>query len=286
MTAHTLLFASALGVFVCAACSPAPRPESEPPSSAGTVAEARPTLAPASLRESDGEIASGPASAATAEPPAVASVSAPPGATGAAPIDAPAPRAPSLLDPAQATAKAPATFIVRFETSAGTFDMKCTREWSPAGVDRFFNLVKMGFFEGVAFFRAITQPKPFVVQFGIHGDPAVSKRWVKSRLPAEPAKRSNTRGTLSYAMAGSPDTRTTQLFFNLRDNSSLDKMDFGPICEVTGKGMDEVVDKLFSGYGGKPSDEQDRIQKEGAAFLLSKFPKLDTIKRAQIVNRP
>ena len=189
----------------------------------------------------------------------------------------------ALLNPAGLTEKAPATFNVNFDTSAGPFVITVHRDWAPNGADRFYNLVKNGFYNEARFFRAI---QGFMVQFGIHGDPAVSKVWRNARLPVDKVTQSNTRGRITYAMGGSPDTRTTQVFINFRNNSNLDGMGFAPFGEVT-SGMD-VVDKIHTGYGeGAPrgsGPDQGRVQAEGNAYLMKSFPKLDYIKSATIAK--
>jgi peptidyl-prolyl cis-trans isomerase A (cyclophilin A) len=187
----------------------------------------------------------------------------------------------AMKDPSKAKEKAPAAFKVKFETTAGDFEVECKREWAPNGVDRFYNLVKMGFFDDVAFFRVVQTPKPFVVQFGIHGNPEVSKVWRDSNLPPDPVKEPNKRGTLTYAMAGSPDTRSTQLFFNFADNDRLDGMGFAPVCKVVGEGM-SVVDKIEASYGETPSRDQGQIQTQGNKYLREKYPKLDYIKTVRL----
>ena len=188
-----------------------------------------------------------------------------------------------LKDPAALNEKAPATFNVNFDTSVGSFVVTVNRDWAPAGADRFYNLVKNGFFTDVRFFRAIPG---FMVQFGIHGDPAVSAAWRGARLPVDKVTQSNKRGFITYAMGGSPDTRTTQMFINFGDNTNLDAMGFAPFGQVT-KGMD-VVDKIYQGYGeGAPrgkGPEQGRVQAEGNAYLNKEFPKMDYIKSATIAK--
>jgi peptidyl-prolyl cis-trans isomerase A (cyclophilin A) len=187
----------------------------------------------------------------------------------------------ALLNPAALKEAAPATYTVNFDTSAGSFVITVTRSWAPNGADRFYNLVKNGFYNNARFFRAIPN---FMVQFGIHGDPAVSAAWRNARLPVDKVTQSNERGFITYAMGGSPDTRTTQVFINFRNNSSLDKMGFAPFGQVT-TGMD-IVDKIFTGYGeGAPrgsGPDQGRVQSEGNAYLMKSFPKLDYIKSATI----
>jgi peptidyl-prolyl cis-trans isomerase A (cyclophilin A) len=187
----------------------------------------------------------------------------------------------SLKNPAALKETAPDVFKARFDTSAGPFVVEVHREWAPQGADRFYNLVKNGFYDDARFFRVITG---FMVQFGISGDPAVSAAWRPAMLPRDPVKQSNRRGYITYAMGASPDTRTTQVFINFADNSNLDSMGFAPFGRVV-SGMD-VVDKIFSGYGeGAPrgrGPEQGRLQAEGNAYLNKDFPKLDYIKKATI----
>lgn len=187
----------------------------------------------------------------------------------------------ALKNPSALTATAPAKFQVKFDTSAGVFVVEVTREWAPLGADRFYNLVKAGFYNDCRFFRVI---QGFMVQFGIHGDPSIMGAWRNARIGVDPVKQSNKRGFITYAMGGTPDTRTTQVFINFSDNTSLDRMGFAPFGQVV-SGM-EAVDKIFSGYGeGAPSGqgpEQGRIQMEGNAYLMKSFPKLDYIKTATI----
>jgi peptidyl-prolyl cis-trans isomerase A (cyclophilin A) len=178
------------------------------------------------------------------------------------------------------TQSAPATFRAKFQTSRGDFVVEAHREWAPLGVDRFYNLAKHGFYDGTCFFRVVSG---FMVQFGIHGDPKIASVWRQERIQDDPVKQSNTRGFVSYAMAG-PNTRTTQLFINYGDNARLDQMGFAPLGRII-EGM-EVVDKLYAGYGegapGGKGPDQGRIQTEGNAYLSKNFPELDCIKRVTI----
>lgn len=186
-----------------------------------------------------------------------------------------------LKNPAALTETAPASFKVKFDTSAGAFVIEVQRDWAPLGADRFYNLVKAGFYNDCRFFRVI---QGFMVQFGIHGDPAVMNAWRGAQIGVDPVKQSNKRGYITYAMGGSPNTRTTQVFINFSDNGNLDGMGFAPFGKVA-SGMD-VVDKIYSGYGeGAPrgqGPEQGKIQMEGNAYLLKSFPKMDYIKTATI----
>jgi len=186
----------------------------------------------------------------------------------------------TLSDPSKATEKAPAVFTVNFKTTKGDFSVEVTRAWAPLGADRFYNLVKAGYFTDLAFFRVISG---FMVQFGIHGDPAVSAKWRAASIPDDAPAQSNLKGYITYAMAG-PNTRTTQLFINYGNNSRLDSMGFAPFGKVT-KGM-EVVESIYSGYGeGAPSGmgpDQGRAQMEGNAYFRKDFPRLDYINSAFI----
>ena len=185
-----------------------------------------------------------------------------------------------LRNPSALSEQAPATYKADFDTSKGRFTIQVTRAWAPVGADRFYNLVKNGFFDEARFFRVIDN---FMVQFGIHGNPTIAKAWTSARLQDDPVKQSNRRGFVSFATAG-PNTRTTQVFINFRDNTNLDKMGFAPFGEVVA-GMD-VVDRLYSGYGeGAPSGkgpDQGRVQAEGNAYLNKEFPRLDFVKAATI----
>ncbi len=251
------------GSGLLAACD-APAPQATPEKS-GSAATAKPSSAK--------PLASAPlASAVAATPPK--------------PPKGPFPEStdPLLKDPAKATAKAPDVFRVTFDTTVGAFDIECTREWGPNGVDRLYNLVKMGFFDDVAFFRTVKTPKPFVVQFGIHGNPEVSKAWQEAKIPADEVKQSNTRGMVTFAMAGSPDTRTTQMFINFGDNSNLDAMKFPPVCKVVEPGM-EVVEKIHGGYGERITSQQGTIMSQGNNFLRQRYPELDYIKTARLVSK-
>ncbi|MBI5744694.1 MAG: peptidylprolyl isomerase [Elusimicrobia bacterium] len=187
-----------------------------------------------------------------------------------------------LKNPAAAAETAPASFKVKFKTTKGDVTISVTRDWAPRGADRFYSLVKAGYFTDIAFFRVIGG---FMAQFGIHGDPAVSAAWRPANIQDDPVKQSNGRGYLSYAMAG-PGTRTTQFFINFGDNSQLDSMGFSPFGKVT-EGMD-VVDSIYNGYGeGAPrgaGPDQGRVQMQGNAYLKKDFPRLDYILGAELLN--
>ena len=186
-----------------------------------------------------------------------------------------------LSNPAALTEVAPATFKANFNTSQGLFVVTVHKDWAPKGADRFFNLVKSGYFDDIRFFRVIPN---FMAQFGIHGTPSVSAAWTSARITDDPVKQSNKRGFVTFATAG-PNTRTTQLFVNFGDNVGLDKQGFAPFGEVT-TGMD-VVDKLFSGYGEiyqRKDFELPRFMSEGNAYMNKAFPKMDYVKTATIAQ--
>jgi peptidyl-prolyl cis-trans isomerase A (cyclophilin A) len=186
----------------------------------------------------------------------------------------------NLATPANLNEKAPATYKAKFDTSKGVFVVEVTRDWAPNGADRFYNLVKNGFYDNVRFFRVISG---FMVQFGISGDPKISAPWREARIADDPVKQSNKRGYITYAMAG-PNTRTSQVFINFGDNANLDNSGFSPFGRVI-SGMD-VVDKLNAEYGeGAPrgrGPDQSRVQMEGNAYLQRDFGRLDFVKKATI----
>jgi peptidyl-prolyl cis-trans isomerase A (cyclophilin A) len=184
---------------------------------------------------------------------------------------------PALLHPTTLKAQAPAEYDVKFVTTKGDFVVHVTRASAPNGADRFYNLAKHHFYDGASFFRYVDG---FVVQFGLTGNPAVNKAWTDANIKDDPVKSSNKPGTVTFAMAG-PNTRTTQIFINLGDNSRLDGMGFAAFGEVT-SGMD-VIKSFYSGYADAPTSHQGEITNEGKAYLDKNFPKLDSIKTATIV---
>jgi peptidyl-prolyl cis-trans isomerase A (cyclophilin A) len=180
-----------------------------------------------------------------------------------------------LRDPSKLTETAPATFKARFDTTAGPFVVEVHRDWAPKGADRFYNLVKNGFFDECRFFRVVPD---FIVQFGINGNPAIQAVWRNANLTDDPVKHGNARGTIVFATAG-PNTRTTQLFINLKNNAALDRQGFAAFGEVV-DGMDSV-EKITSQYGERPV--QSEIQSKGNAYL-KQFAKMDYIKTATIAK--
>ena len=189
---------------------------------------------------------------------------------------------PSLLKPATLKAQAPAVYKAKFTTTKGDFVIEVTRAWAPLGADRFYNLVRNGFFTDAAFFRVLPG---FVAQVGIPARPEVARVWTTARIGDDPVAQSNLRGTVTFATSG-PDSRTSQIFLNYADNTRLDGAGFSPFGKIV-EGMD-VVEQFYSGYGeGAPQGngpDQGRIVNEGKAYLLKEFPKLDTIKAAVILG--
>ncbi len=189
-------------------------------------------------------------------------------------------RAGDLTNPASLSEKAPATYKVKFDTSKGLFVIEVHRDLAPNGADRFYNLVKNGFYNDARFFRVISG---FMVQFGINGNPQLSKVWRDANIKDDPVKASNKRGIITFATAG-PDTRTTQVFINFANNAGLDDQGFAPFGQVI-SGM-EVIDSLYAEYGeGAPrgdGPDQGLVQSQGNAYLKKDFPKLDYIKTATI----
>jgi peptidyl-prolyl cis-trans isomerase A (cyclophilin A) len=186
----------------------------------------------------------------------------------------------NLSDPASLNEQAPAVYKAKFDTSKGAFVIEVHRDWAPNGADRFYNLVKNGFYNDARFFRVI---EGFMVQFGINGNPKVSAVWRDANIKDDPVKQSNERGMITFATAG-PNTRTTQVFINFGDNAGLDGQGFAPFGKVI-SGMD-VVDSLFAGYGeGAPQGHgpnQGIVQNLGNGYLEKAFPKLDYVKQATI----
>ncbi len=198
-----------------------------------------------------------------------------PAKSGAGRTATPAGPRPTLSNPASLKATAPAVYKAKFITTEGVIVVEVHRDWAPIGADRFYNLVKYGYFTNAAFFRVVPG---FVVQFGLNADPALNKVWHDAKIQDDPVKQSNKRGYLVFATAG-PNTRTTQLFINYVDNARLDGMGFAPFGMVT-EGLD-IVDKIFPAYGERP--RQDLIMDQGDAYLKANFPDMDKIKTASIV---
>ena len=189
---------------------------------------------------------------------------------------------PALMDPQLATAKAPASYSVKLVTNEGPIIIDVEREWAPHGADRFYNLVRAGYFDGNYFFRTIAG---FMSQVGLHGDPDITAAWADASIPDDPVTQSNTEGMVTFAMAG-PDTRTTQIFINLKDNTFLDSQGFPPFGKVRDM---KNAHKLWVGYGesrsgGGLGPEQPLIMERGNAYLEADFPDLDRIEKARIIR--
>ncbi len=228
-----------------------------------------------------------PAETAKTETPTMAPTPAPaatptetkPAAAENKPAATPAPKPGNLLKPATFKETAPDKYEVLFKTTRGDFTVQVTRAWSPIGADRFYNLVKGHFYDNTAFFRVVPG---FVVQFGISDRPAVSAAWKHTEIADDPVTQTNKRGALTFATAG-PNTRTTQIFINLKDNPRLDGMGFSPFGVVEGNGMN-VVDMMYDQYGDSAGPDQSQIEAQGTPYLKKGWPKLDYILSATIVE--
>jgi peptidyl-prolyl cis-trans isomerase A (cyclophilin A) len=179
-----------------------------------------------------------------------------------------------FLSSCSRTTQAPPMFRVVFTTSKGPITVEVHRDWAPIGADRFYELVKSGFFDQDRFFRVVPN---FVVQWGINGDPAVQMKWREKTIPDDPVMQSNKTGTITFATSGT-NSRTTQLFINLANNPSLDAQGFAPFGQVI-SGLN-VVESLFPGYAQTP--DQNQIQGLGNAYLQGQFPMLDYIQTAKV----
>lgn len=186
---------------------------------------------------------------------------------------------PSLLDPKLAKERAPERFTVRLETTKGEIDIEVTRDWSPLGADRFYNLCRIGFYDGAAFYRVI---RKFVVQWGKHGDPRVSRAWYRATIPGEPPRKPNDYGYVTFAKTDDPHSRSTEVFINLGDNDNLNhpQKGFAPFGRVT-RGM-KVAERLCAKYGEQP--QAGRIHYDGNRYLERNFPELDYIQRAVVLD--
>ncbi|MBV9887276.1 MAG: peptidylprolyl isomerase [Acidobacteria bacterium] len=185
----------------------------------------------------------------------------------------------TLLHPALLKEKAPDTYVVKFVTTRGDFTVTVNRAWAPLGADRFYNLVKHHFYDNAVVFRAVPN---FVTQFGISSYPAVTTAWQKTEIKDDPVAQSNKKGAIVFATAG-PNTRTTQVFINLKDNTFLDKNGFAPFGTVDGDGM-KVVEMFYDQYGDSAGIDQAQIEKTGKPYLDKSFPKLDVIKSVTIIS--
>lgn len=186
---------------------------------------------------------------------------------------------PVAQDSAAAAAAGP-PFYVKFETTKGDFVLEVRPDWAPNGAAHFKELVEKNFYDGCGFFRNIPG---FMVQFGMNGDPKVHAEWGEKNIQDDPVKQSNTRGIVTYAQTGAPNSRSTQLFINFGDNSPLDQQGFSPIGSIV-QGM-EVVDGLHK-TGENPPESQEMIRQQGNEYLKKRYPELDYIKTARVVPKP
>jgi peptidyl-prolyl cis-trans isomerase A (cyclophilin A) len=262
MRLNWIVLALAAGL-VTAGCKPKEQTAEAPPATPpATAPSTPPTAAPTTPAETP---------AATPSQPT---------ATASAPEEVPKKgydRA--LLRPAQLKDQAPETYKVKLVTTRGDFVVNVTRSWAPIGADRFYNLVKHRFYDNASFFRVVPS---FVVQFGISAYPPVSAAWQDANIMDEPVTQTNKRGYLTYAKTSMPNTRSTQIFINLKDNAGLDRQGFSPFGYIDAQGM-KVVDMMYDQYGDSAGPDQDQISKLGKPYLDKGWPKLDAIKTATLV---
>ena len=187
----------------------------------------------------------------------------------------------TLLKPALLKETAPATYQVKFDTTRGEFTVTVHRDWAPNGADRFYNLVKHHYYDGARVYRVIPG---FVAQFGINPHPPVNTAWAKATIKDDPVTQKNVRGTLTFAKTAMPNSRTTEIFINFKDNTGLDSQGFAPFATVDGQGMN-VVEMFYDQYPDPAAaGEQPKMESGGEAYIAKTFPKLDTIKSATIVG--
>jgi peptidyl-prolyl cis-trans isomerase A (cyclophilin A) len=187
----------------------------------------------------------------------------------------------TLLKPSLLKEQAPATYQVKFDTTRGEFTVTVHRDWAPAGADRFYNLVKHHYYDGARIYRVIPG---FVAQFGINANPPVNAAWAKATIKDDPVTQKNLRGTLTFAKTSLPNSRTTEIFINLKDNTGLDPQGFAPFATVDDKGMN-IVEMFYDQYPDPAgANEQPNMEKGGEPYIASKFPKLDAIKTATIIG--
>jgi peptidyl-prolyl cis-trans isomerase A (cyclophilin A) len=188
-----------------------------------------------------------------------------------------------LLKPSLLKETAPATFQVKFVTTRGEFTVTVHRDWAPNGVDRFYNLVKHHYYDGARIYRVIPN---FVAQFGISAYPPVNAAWAKATIKDDPVIQKNYRGTLTFAKTANPDSRTTEVFINFKDNTGLDSQGFAPFAVIDEKGIN-VAEMFYDQYPDPASaGEQAGMEKGGEKYIASKYPKLDVIQSATIVGAP
>ena len=185
----------------------------------------------------------------------------------------------ALLRPALLKDKAPEQYKVKFVTTRGEFTINVTRAWAPLGADRFYNLVRHHFYDNASVFRVVPN---FVAQFGISAYPPVTAAWKGTDIKDDPVTQSNKKGFVTFATAGA-NTRTTQVFINLQDNTRLDRVGFAPFGVVEGDGM-KVVEMFYDQYGDNAGPDQPKIETQGKPYVDKGWPKLDTIKSATLLT--
>lgn len=168
------------------------------------------------------------------------------------------------------------SYRVKFETTKGDVIVEIHPSWAPKGAARFRELVESGYYDGCKFFRVLDN---FMCQVGMHGEPATNAKWSDANIQDDPVVKSNQRGFVTFAKTNAPHSRSTQIFFNYKDNSFLDSMGFAPFARVV-EGM-EVLDRVYSGYGESP--DQGLIQSQGNAYLERAFPQLDAIVKVTVL---
>jgi peptidyl-prolyl cis-trans isomerase A (cyclophilin A) len=212
-------------------------------------------------------------------PAKAATKAAPAKAKAATPAKAKAEPAMDLMKPETIKGKAPGVFVVRLETTKGNIDIRVVRDWAPNGVERFYNLVRAGYYTNVYFFRALD----FIVQAGISSKPALNSIWSERTLFDDRVVQSNLRGTVTFASSSAPNSRSVQFFINKTDaNTYLDQLKFAPFGEVV-EGM-EVVDMIYIGYGQPAIQEE--LSEQGEAFINRNYPRMDKIIKASIIAVP
>ncbi|MGB7844503.1 MAG: peptidylprolyl isomerase [Candidatus Acidiferrum sp.] len=217
-------------------------------------------------------------------PPPAATPTAKPKSTATAPKAAKPAASPfdrALLKPALLKDTAPDTYQVKFETTRGDFTVSVTRAWAPLGADRFYNLVKHHFYDGARIYRVAPN---FVAQFGISAYPPVSAAWSKATINDDPVTQKNKRGTITFAKTSLPNSRATDIFINLKDNTFLDSQGFAPFGVVDGKGIN-IVEMFYDQYGDAAGvNDQENMKKGGEEYIATRWPKLDTFKSVSIVG--
>ena len=187
----------------------------------------------------------------------------------------------ALLKPALLKDTAPATYQVKFDTTRGEFTVTVHRDWAPNGADRFYNLVKHHYYDGARIYRVIPG---FVAQFGINPHPPVNTAWAKATIKDDPVAQKNVRGTLTFAKTAMPNSRTTEIFINFKDNTPLDAQGFAPFATIDGQGIN-VAEMFYDQYPDPAgAGEQPKMESGGETYIAKTFPKLDTIKSATIVG--